>query len=576
MISSIKLSWFKRFKEETLDISDSVLLVGPNNSGKTTLLQAVGVWNLALHKWLAERGPDSGSKASKRTGVPITRKEFTAIPLREMSLLWTNCSTAFGKGDSGEGHKPGQPRILRIDLSGELTTGKWHLAFEITYSNPELIYVKPANDTPITNETIMALNQLQVVHVPPFSGIVADETRLDRAYQDLLIGQGRPGEILRNLLLELYENKPTEWNELAKDIEEIFGYRLLPPQYEGRPYIICQYQPVLLGGVSHLPKFDIASAGSGFLQVLLLLSFFYARSAATLLLDEPDAHLHVILQKQIYDRIRKTARNRGCQLFIATHSEVLVESTSPELILSFFQKPHPLLSEVNRDQVREALRRLTSLDISMADQVRSILYVEGENDYALLREWGRVLNHRICLFFENPFWRANNGRDPREARAHFFALKAVQPDISGVLLLDGDNRRLPDREFTTDGLHILRWERYEAESYLLHPEALGRFVRGSNPNLWSTTSAEKGIAYLREQLPPAIFKDPSTNHEYLKSTPVSKTLIPEFFEKAGLRLSKNEYYQIAAQMGPDEIPIEVTYKLDTICDTLGVRFEGEP
>ncbi len=71
--------------------------------------------------------------------------------------------------------------------------------------------------------------------------------------------------------------------------------------------------------------------------------------------------------------------------------------------------------------------------------------------------------------------------------------------IGAVLLLDGDNRSLPDHEMKADGLAVLRWERYEAESYLLHPESLRRFISGEKGELF----ANSAIDYLKEQLPAA-------------------------------------------------------------------------
>lgn len=67
----------------------------------------------------------------------------------------------------------------------------------------------------------------------------------------------------------------------------------------------------------------------------MLMGFFYARPASILLLDEPDAHLHIVLQKQIYDLLQKISYQRACQLLIATHSEVIIDNTSPEKIICF-------------------------------------------------------------------------------------------------------------------------------------------------------------------------------------------------------------------------------------------------
>ncbi len=348
-------------------------------------------------------------------------------------------------------------------------------------------------------------------------------------------------------------------------VEEIFGYRLLPPKYGGAPFIVCEYLKGIpkSTGKNGLPELDIASAGSGFHQVLLLLGFFFARPSTVLLLDEPDAHLHVILQKQVYDLLRSIASRRRCQLVIATHSEVLIDGTSPGQIVSFYRKPHLLLSDMDRDQVREALKRLTALDILLAEQSSGILYVEGETDFNLLRAWAQVLGHPLGEWFKKcPFWHSNQGRNPREARAHFFALRAAGRKIPGVLLLDGDNRGLPDREVASEGLAIERWTRYEAESYLMYPDALVRYVASRTGPLF----AGLGRSFLQDELPPAAYRDPLGNHDFWVNTPVSKTLLPRFFQEVQLPLSKAEYYLVAEQMLPEEIPAEVKSKLDRMAE----------
>jgi predicted ATPase len=557
MITQVEVKNYKIFENQIFDLGQHVVLAGPNNSGKTTLLQAISVWNMSLQKWKAERS--LGSKAKQRAGVPITRKDFTAIPVRELKHLWTNASTALRQEELGEGQRLGQPRILEITIRGKNGDGvSWELPLEFHYQNSELISVKPPLNL-IDNLPDPALN-LSIVHVPPFSGIGVEETRYDRPYQDLLIGQGKPGDILRNLLLEVYQKKDKkDWSDLCFKVENIFGYKLLPPEYEGRPFI----RGIPKGrGKDGLPTLDISSAGSGFNQVLLLLGFFYARPASILLLDEPDAHLHVILQKQIYDQLQDIASERQSQLIIATHSEVIIEDTSPDRILSFYNQPHLLIADAEKEQVREALKRLTAMDILLAEQANGVFYLEGETDFNLLRAWAKVLDHPSYRFFvETPFWHNNHGRHPREARAHFFALRAIRPDMSGYLLLDGDNRDLPNREITAEGLVIGRWTRYEAENYLIHPAALYRYVEKKNGALF----AAAGSNFLKESLLPGeVYNNPLGAHEYLNNTAASKAILPRFLQTSQLDLRKNEYYRIAEQMKPEEVNLEVRQKLDEI------------
>jgi hypothetical protein len=96
-------------------------MAGPNNSGKSTLLQAVATWGMAVQRWRADRG-DGASKATVRTGIPISRKDFTAIPLRDMSLLWADRSTAY-REDEKPTAKPGYPKVLTASRSA--AKGRW-------------------------------------------------------------------------------------------------------------------------------------------------------------------------------------------------------------------------------------------------------------------------------------------------------------------------------------------------------------------------------------------------------------------------------------------------------------------
>jgi predicted ATPase len=567
-IQRVTLRNFKRFREQTFELQDHVVLAGSNNAGKSTLLQAIAVWNLGRRKWLENR---SRSKASQPKGVGITRRDFTAIPLREMNLLWTDAATSLRREEAeAQGHKQGHPRPMAIELQGvDSAHQPWELAFEFVYQNAEMVSVRPLAHH---RDGIQRLSGLDVIHVPAFSGIGAEETVLSREYQDHLIGQGKPGDIVRNLLKETWQRQDGRWEKLVQEIRDIFGYELLPPDFEGRTFIVCEYlkQRAPAGRRNGGARLDVATAGSGFHQVLMLLAFLHAREGSVLLLDEPDAHLHTVLQGEIYDRLRETAARRQSQLLIATHSEVIINRTSPANITSFYRQPHALQADVERQQVQEALKRLSSLDLLLADSASGFLYVESETDFRLLRAWSRTLKHPLADWFEpndrGPAWQEMRGRNPREARGHFFALKAVRPQMRGLVLLDSDNRHQPLHDLRGEGLDVRAWPRYEAESYLLVPETLARFVeqRGGG-----RIAAEAGMNFLREQLPPAFFHDPHANGEFIVSVAASKTLLPGFFAAAGMPgLRKADYFLVAEQMLEHEVHVDVCAMLDAIVEVV--------
>ena len=564
MIERIQLKFFKQFKDQSFDLKDSIVLAGPNNTGKTTLLQAIAIWHFAFREWQKKRG---GSIAKKKRSVQLTRKEFLPVPVQRFNLLWTDAFTSLRK-DEGGGRGAATPRIMEIVLEGRDREGnEWTHGMEFRYASSESVNAKPTDKSTILTESI------HVVYVPSFSGIETEEKVHTPEYQDWLVGQGKPGDIIRNLLAET-SRIGSEWKKLQQDVETMFGYRLLKPQYQGRPFILCEYLPgiPLRQGYGGLPKLDIASAGSGFLQILLLLSFIYARPATIFLIDEPDAHLHVILQKKVYDHLRKVAQERQCQIVIATHSEVIIDNTPTEKIISFYDKPHLLTHDTERDQVREALKLLSPMEVLQANG-KKVLYVEDNSDFSILRAWARILNHPLAKWLSNPesnpFYYPIKGNSPKIVKNHFFALQAIESNISGVLLLDGDNRDVNDHGILADGLKIIQWNRYEIENYLVHPTLIKRFLKQILLK-WHLKQETVDSLVLRAEkemeniLPPVVIQSPLADHEYLKSTKASKNILPKILSAAGLTMDKQGYYMLAEEMEQGEIHHEVKKRLDDI------------
>jgi predicted ATP-dependent endonuclease of OLD family len=81
MIQSITIRRFKRFGDLTFQLNGRhVVLAGPNNMGKTTILQAVAAWSLAFTRWKDLK--DFQRHGGYYTKAPIARQAFSAVPLR--------------------------------------------------------------------------------------------------------------------------------------------------------------------------------------------------------------------------------------------------------------------------------------------------------------------------------------------------------------------------------------------------------------------------------------------------------------------------------------------------------------
>jgi len=579
MLTKARLKYFKMFEDQQFELGPGIVLAGPNNSGKTTLIQAISAWRLALDRWLVFR-ERTQSRARVRTGVQITRRDFAALPLREMNLLWTDTKTAYTKIDRAidSTRKPGQPKLVQIELEGREPTGDkpWNLVIEFRYRSSEVLYARPRLNAGGTVPD-MARN-LEVAHIPPFSGIGAEETRFDRGYQDLLIGQGKPGDILRNVLLEVWQRNDGSWERLREGVREMFHCDLLVPKYTPSiPHIILEYLPGIppARGSGHLPRLDISSAGSGFLQVLIILGLFYARPASVLLVDEPDAHLHINLQGGFLNTLRNVAKEKQCQLIIATHSGVVIRQTNPDRIISLYGKPHRLGGKQDQKDICKSLEVLSALDLFLAESQSAVLYLEDQSDFDLLRQWAHVLKHASEKWLDANIFYPLHGSDIRRAKTHFSALRLANPSVRGLVILDRNSKPSADldKEVATN-LRAVRWRRYEIESYLVHPKALVRFV--TERTRQTTILGQKAEEWLRDELPPKTFRRPLADHQYLRAIKASEGILPGFFQAAGKDVSKSDYSEIASQMLPEEIHPEVTEKLDLLARVLGLDERNDP
>jgi recombinational DNA repair ATPase RecF len=51
----VELANFKRYGEtQRIELDHPAVLIGPNNCGKTSLLQAIALWSIGLRTWKAE------------------------------------------------------------------------------------------------------------------------------------------------------------------------------------------------------------------------------------------------------------------------------------------------------------------------------------------------------------------------------------------------------------------------------------------------------------------------------------------------------------------------------------------
>ena len=188
MLTKITVRNFKRFGEAEVELGNPVVFIGPNNSGKTSALQALALWDIGLKRWNERR---SGKKTpEKRPGVTVNRRDLVSLPMPNANLLWHELRVRDVRQVDGRQRTSN----VRIDIVVEGVTGhqSWICGLEFDYANEESFYCRPLRLSdagapermPVPEEA----GSTQIAFLPAMSGLAATETRLDQGAVNVRIG----------------------------------------------------------------------------------------------------------------------------------------------------------------------------------------------------------------------------------------------------------------------------------------------------------------------------------------------------------------------------------------------------
>lgn len=327
----------------------------------------------------------------QRQGVAINRRDLVALPIPVTNLLWRDLHVRNALREDGAV----KTQNIRVNILVEgMTEGqKWSCGLEFDYANEESFYCRPLRvDESDPTERMMIpdpATRVKVALLPPMSGLTDREFIKQPGEISVLIGQGQTAQVLRNLCyrvcwpIEGATVPSNDWEALKQQLSRLFGVKLLDPKF------IAERSEIVMGYEEKSgARLDLSSSGRGFQQTLLILTHLYTNPHTVLLLDEPDAHLEVLRQRQVYQVINDLADLKGSQIIAASHSEImLAESANRGTVIAFIGKPH-ILNE-KPSQLKKALTDLGWEQYYQAEQTGWVLYVEDSTDLAILKAFAK-------------------------------------------------------------------------------------------------------------------------------------------------------------------------------------------
>lgn len=577
MLTKLTIRNFKRFEQAEIELGKAVVFIGPNNSGKTTALQALALWDIGMRSWLAKRGGKASPE--KRPGVAINRRDLISIPVPAANLLWHELHTR-NTQPSGSVDKDGNPTTrtenVRVDVivDGITNDKAWQCGFEFDYTGEESFVCRPVRlpgfeHAKVSDAKFSEISEhasgVQVAYLPPMSGLTDREHLKQAGEIGFLIGQGRTAEVLRNLCYQVHQrDDKSAWEDIVNRITDLFGATLQPPEY------IAERSEITMRYEENATSLDLSSAGRGLQQTLLLLAHLYANPRTILLLDEPDAHLEILRQRQTYQLLTEVAEMQGSQIIAASHSEVVLnEAAGRGKVIAFVGKPHTM-----NDRGSQVMKALTDIGWDQYYQAEAagwLLCLEGSTDLSVLRAFAKTLGHPAKEFLDRPFVHYVSTNLPQKARELFYGLREAKPDLVGIAIFDRIDNPLQQNAAFVE----LMWQRRELENYFCTEDVLMAYARGDQPDdLFGLAERQKREQSMRAAINEVsqalkILDKPDPWSPDIKATDdFLDPLFKAFFKKLALPLTfrKADYHELASLVQKNAIDPEIGKKLDAIVE----------
>ncbi|MDX6683612.1 MAG: hypothetical protein QOG94_3651 [Solirubrobacteraceae bacterium] len=568
MLTSLHVRNFKRFDDVEIELGNPVLFVGPNDAGKTSALQTLILWDLGLRRWIEKRGGKTAPE--RRPGVTINRRDLTGVPAPTARLLWRDLRVRDTSRDTNGRQRTDNVRI-DIQVDGVTDAVSWSCGLEFDYTSEESFVCRPLrlgdrSDAPRMPVPDQA-RAVRVACLAPLSGLVANEPRLEIGAINVRIGEGRTAEVLRNLCHQVLELSDGEalWARLSERIRALFGVEL------SRPTLLAERGEIEMSYIHRGTELDLSSSGRGMQQTLLLLSFLALNPGAVVLLDEPDAHLEILRQRQTYQVLSEASVEQGSQIVVASHSAVLLnEAADRDVVVAFVGVPHRI--DDRGSQVLKSLQEIGFEQYYQAEITGFVLYLEGSTDLAVLRAFAQSLGHPAAQVLERPFAHYV-GNQPSKARDHFRGLREAKPDLVAFSQFD----RLDVGLQAGDALVERMWQRREIENYLCQPATLLRFAEDTGASelegsLFESADRDRRRTAMdesiRDRVPPAALRDPGDRFwtDVKASDELLDPVFASFYERLGIPnlMRKTGYHRLARFVSPADLSPEVHAALDAL------------
>jgi len=452
-IARIQLRNFKRFETLSLTCKGENILVGPNNCGKSSILDALRILYGAIRnaRPRAPRVLDLGEE-----GVLTGYR----IPVSAIPITLKNISHNYDSEDAilDFTHKNGTQLRIRLNSSDE-----------------PLLYIQNRYTEVKSGSQYFSSFPIDLIIVPTLAPF--DEEEEPRTRETVV--KNRSTRLAARNFRNIWRRAPTEEFDVFRTLVEQTwpGVTINPPEDPGGNGVI----PMFFS--EHRYDREIYWAGFGFQVWLQILTHILRGNPdSTIIIDEPDVYLHPDLQR----RLLKLLRERYAQFFLATHSTEIVNDADVGAVVAMRsdgRSPIRITKDSEYQALLDYLGSTENVELSKLARAKRILFFEGKDRKILSRFANKVSAGHTVTDSDTLILAAGGFSQWRRVSETAWTFKNVL-NIEAKIYAVFDRDFRPTEEIdalqlalqdTGIGCHV--WRRKEVENYAICPDSICRLIR---------------------------------------------------------------------------------------------------
>ena len=298
----VTITRFKGIDSIDFNLGDLSVFVGGNNSGKTTVIQAIHfAFTLFQSLEISQKWPSRNQRSST-----ISPDEMIYVPSLDPYTL-------------GSGGKLWEAEARAIEFEFFFSDGQ-SAQLKIRKGRIKNVIVEPTNVAYLRN--IAGLNTPYSIFSPGLAGVSKSEQYVSDGILLRALSRGDANAFLRNILLRLHQND-NAWDGFLEDLSLLF------PSIQFRILFEVSVDEVISVDFERSGiRVPLDLAGTGLLQAIQILAYMHLFNPKIMVFDEPDSHLHPNNQRNLCALLHTISTDRATQVLLTTHSRHVIDALS--------------------------------------------------------------------------------------------------------------------------------------------------------------------------------------------------------------------------------------------------------